>query len=42
MDADDRGGHDRPREYKRTGAWRIVHPKVWVAAQDALAARRKR
>jgi hypothetical protein len=29
-------------EYKRTGAWRIVHPKVWGAAQDALAARRKR
>jgi site-specific DNA recombinase len=29
-------------EYKRASEWRIVHPKVWNAAQDALAARRKR
>lgn len=28
-------------EYKRAGEWRIIHPKVWNAAQDALAKRRR-
>jgi DNA invertase Pin-like site-specific DNA recombinase len=29
-------------EYKQAGDWRIVDPRVWNAAQDALAGRRKR
>jgi hypothetical protein len=29
-------------EYKQTGEWRIVDPRVWNAVQDALATRRKR
>jgi DNA invertase Pin-like site-specific DNA recombinase len=29
-------------EYKRAGEWRIVDPRVWNAAQEALARRRKR
>jgi DNA invertase Pin-like site-specific DNA recombinase len=30
------------KEYKRAGEWRIIHPKVWNAAQTALASRRRR
>jgi hypothetical protein len=30
------------REYKQAGDWRIVDPRVWNAAQAALAGRRKR
>jgi DNA invertase Pin-like site-specific DNA recombinase len=29
-------------EYKQSGDWRIVDPRVWNAAQEALARRRKR
>ena len=29
-------------EYKQAGDWRIVDPRVWNAAQDSLARRRKR
>jgi DNA invertase Pin-like site-specific DNA recombinase len=29
-------------EYKQAGEWRIVDPRVWNAAQDSLARRRKR
>jgi hypothetical protein len=29
-------------EYKQTGEWRIMDPRVWNAAQAALARRRKR
>ena len=29
-------------EYKQAGDWRIVDPRVWNAAQAALAGRRKR
>jgi hypothetical protein len=29
-------------QYKQAGDWRIVDPRVWNAAQEAIAGRRKR
>jgi len=29
-------------EYKMAGEWRIVDPRIWNDAQEALASRRKR
>jgi len=29
-------------EYKGTGEWRIVDPRIWNAAQQAVMGRRKR